>query len=99
MPVEITRQGDGKLVCKFLGRMDTAHCMETEKKVIESIESASKVIYDLEGVDYIASAFLRLCIKTSQTVNQGNFSIINVTPVIKKVFKIAGLAEELNLEA
>ena len=47
MPVEITRQGDGKLVCKFLGRMDTAHCMETEKKVIESIESASKVIYDL----------------------------------------------------
>lgn len=97
MPVECTRHGDGKVVCKFLGRMDTAKCMEIEKKVIDSIAGASKVAFDLDGIDYIASAFLRLCIKASHSVNPGNFSVINVTPAVKKVFKIAGLAEILNL--
>lgn len=97
MPVECIRHSNGSVEFKFLGRMDTVHCMEVEKKVIDSIESASKVVFDLDGVDYIASAFLRLCVNAIHHVNQENFSIVKVTPSVKKVFKIAGLAEKLNL--
>ena len=98
MPVECTRHSDGRAVFKFFGRMDTVHCMEVEKKVVDSIDSAGKVVFDLDGVDYIASAFLRLCVNAVHHVNQDNFSVVNLTPSVKKVFKIAGLAEILNLE-
>jgi len=89
---------DEKLVFTFEGRMDTIKCMTAEKEVIENIDESDLVVFDLKGVDYIASSFLRLCGRASNTVNAGNFSIINVTPPVKKVFKIAGLADRLNIK-
>jgi len=98
MAIECTKDCAGKIVCKFVNRMDTAMCMEAEKEVMKSIEGASAVTFDLAGVEYIASSFLRLCGKASHKVTSDKFSIINVSPAVKKVFKIAGLAERLNLE-
>jgi len=97
MSVECSRLNNGKIVCKFLGRMDTTRCVEAEKIVMDSIDAAEVIVFDLDGVEYIASSFLRLCGKASHKVVDGNFSIVNVTPSVKKVFKIAGLAERLNL--
>ena len=78
--------------------MDTSQCLEAEKEVMKVIDgSVVKIIFDLNGVKYIASSFLRLCGKTSHKMSTGNFSIINADPSIKKVFTIAGLAERLNL--
>lgn len=88
---------NGKLVYKFSGRMDTTRCMDAEKSVVAALNGVTEVIFDLDGVDYIASSFLRLCGKASHKVKPGCFSIINAAPSVKKVFKIAGLAERLNL--
>ncbi len=97
MPVECSKHPDGKIICKFIGRMDTTKCTDAEKEVMGKIDGADNVIFDLDGVEYIASSFLRLCGKASHKVSTGKFSIVNVTPAVKKVFKIAGLAERLNL--
>ena len=97
MPVECIKQQGGKVVCKFSGRMDTTKCLEAERDVMRSIECARSVVFDLDGVEYIASSFLRLCGKASHKVSSGNFSLINVNPAVRKVFTIAGLAERLNL--
>ncbi|MCP4178460.1 MAG: STAS domain-containing protein [bacterium] len=97
MSVECVNEGVGKTICKFDGRMDTTKCMDAERKIMQAIEGANEIVFNLTGVEYIASSFLRLCGKASHKVNSGNFSIINVTPSVKKVFKIAGLAERLNL--
>lgn len=89
---------DGKLVCKFEGRMDTIKCQETESEVMDKVEGHDgQVVFDLGGVDYIASSFLRLCGKVANKVKSENMSIINVTPPVKKVFKISGLATKLNI--
>lgn len=97
MSVECLKHADGKIVCKFLGKMDTSKCADAEKEVMKTIDGAEKIVFDLDGIEYIASSFLRLCGKASHKVNPGNFSIINVTSSVKKVFKIAGLSERLNL--
>ena len=91
-------RNDEKLVFVFDGRMDTIKCMDAEKKVIDNINESLVVVFDLKNVDYIASSFLRLCGRASNVVKPGNFSIINVTPPVKKVFKIAGLADRLNIK-
>ena len=81
-----------ELICSFHERLDTLACSEIEEKLIEMInESQKKVIFDLQGIEYIASAFLRICIKTGKIKGTENFSIVNVTPTVKKVFKIADL--------
>ena len=91
-------QEKGKVVCTFSGVIDTTQCLEAEREVMKVVEGAEKIIFDLSGVEYIASSFLRLCGKASHKVNAENFSIINVTPAVKKVFTVAGLAEKLNLK-
>ena len=93
------------LICQFIGRLDT----NNTSKIVDSIEekiknhtgdtqnAVPKIVFDIEQVDYIASAFIRICIKAVQKAGKTNFSIINATPMIKKTFKIAGLDEELNV--
>lgn len=97
MAVECSKYESGVVVCTFSNYMDTNKCLEAEKDVIKAIDGAEKIVFNLDGVSYIASSFLRLCRNASLKVNTGNFSIINAAPAVKKVFKIAGLAERLNL--
>ena len=97
MAVKCIKDQAGAIVCTFSGRMDTTQCLEAERDVMKSIEGAEKIVFNLYGVEYIASSFLRLCGKASHKVNAGNFSIIKTTPDVRKVFKIAGLTERLNL--
>ena len=97
MPVECIKQQGGKVLCKFSGRMDTKRCLEAEKELMESIDCARNIVFDLDAVEYIDSSFLRICGKAYYKVDAGNFSIINVTPTVRKIFKMTGLAERLNL--
>ncbi|HJO95166.1 MAG TPA: STAS domain-containing protein [Victivallales bacterium] len=86
-----------KTVLKFDKRMDSTKCMDAEDKIMTEIEGANEIVFDLNGVEYIASSFLRLCGKVSYKVGTENFSITNVEPSVKKVFKIAGLDKKLNI--
>lgn len=92
--------------CKFQGRMDTLRsngAMEAFKNDFDGLLSSGvrakelKICFDLSGVDYISSSFLRLCISSTRGIKQANFSIINTAPEIMKVFKIAGLDGLLNV--
>ncbi len=100
----------GILKCHFTGRMDTITCSSEDSLVQTQVAEASKsltaegnpqgalkVIFDLQGVDYIASAFIRICLTVAKALEKGNFSIVNTNPQIKKVFIIAGLDENLNV--
>ncbi|MFC1461062.1 STAS domain-containing protein [Verrucomicrobiota bacterium] len=81
-----------KIVCSFTERMDTGNCMKCEEELYEKIrESKLPVVFDLGKVDYVASMFLRICMRVVSEAEDGNFSIINVRPHVKKVFKISGI--------
>jgi anti-anti-sigma factor len=78
--------------------MDTLACQEYERLIHPKIESAAKAVtFDLAGVGYIASSFLRICLRTAQAVGKENLAISNCAPEIKKVFKIAGLDKQLSI--
>jgi anti-anti-sigma factor len=91
------------LVCRLDGRMDTVMSgMVTEKfnaalnGLINRTE-ALRIVFDITGVDYVASSFLRLSLIAAKGVQKNNFSIINANPQVLKVFKIAGLSSMLNV--
>ncbi len=87
----------------FSGRLDTNVSREIEAQIENEIQKAKNVnpsieiIFDVEDVTFIASAFIRICIKAAKITGKQNFSIINSSPAIKKTFKIAGLDAELNV--
>jgi anti-anti-sigma factor len=85
-------QKNGKLVFQFLGRLDTAECARIEGEVLQKAQADGlPVVFDLAGVQFVASAFLRLCLVVGQKVAGSRLTLVNVSPPIKKVFKIAGL--------
>lgn len=92
------------MFCRFPVKMDTEASMAADGLFLKSLGEASaghgsalKVVFDLENVGYVASAFLRLCLSAAKSVEKGNFSIVNAGPEIMKVYKIAGLDSVLNV--
>jgi len=85
-------QKDGNLVFHFSGRMDTVECTRIESEVVQLAETAGlPVVFDFAGVNFVASALLRLCLVVQKKAAGNQLTLINVSPPIKKVFKIAGL--------
>ncbi|HAH07376.1 MAG TPA: hypothetical protein DCM05_12795 [Elusimicrobia bacterium] len=81
-----------KLVCVFTGKMDTVAAMKLENEVDIQVHQAKKpVVFDLAGVGYISSSFIRICMQTVKTAGQGNFKIVNATDEVKRIFRVAGL--------
>lgn len=81
----------GKFICHFKGEMDTVTAMAIEKDLLDKITAIkTNTIFDFDKVEYIASGFLRICLKAAQVIGKDNFSIINVPPSIGKVLKMAG---------
>jgi anti-anti-sigma factor len=88
---------EGKLVCHFQGPLDTRTCQEIEAELLTKVrEAQSPVVFDLQGVEYVASTFLRLCLMVSKQVGRERFSVVNVHPFVKRVLMIANLSEFLD---
>jgi len=92
--VKFTQQQD-TLTFTFDTRMDSKNSLDTEKNIdrIMHSQSPKKIIFNLKNVEYIASAFLRICITTVKQVGKENFTLTNTQPQIKKIFQISGLEE------
>ena len=56
-----------------------------------------KVVFDLAKVNYISSAFIRLCISAAKSVGERNFCIIKTSPDVRKIFQVARLDKALNV--
>jgi anti-anti-sigma factor len=86
----------------FEGRMDTlavpklTEIIEAEP-AMQNLSPEDKIVFDLNGVDYIASSFIRICVFYAKQAAPGNFSMSNCQPFVKKTFKISGLDEVLNI--
>ena len=87
-----------KLISTFSGKIDSAACTGFESELMKKITEAGKpVVFDLAEVDYIAPSFLRICIHVPKLIGNENFSIINVSPHVKKVFKLVGFDKHLGI--
>ncbi len=92
------------LSCSFEGRMDSPASMQVEKEIEQKLgdllaenKSGLCVRFDLAKVEYIASAFIRICLQTAKQVEKEKFSVCNTNPFVMKIFKMAGLDHELNV--
>ncbi len=90
---------DHEIICTFTGQLNTAVLMQDGPGVEERVAQARDcgVAFDLRGVTFIGSSFLRLCVHTAKAVGAARFSVRNLSPEVKKVFVIAGLDKQLKI--
>ncbi len=93
----IEHHADG-VRCTLEGHIDTVVSQQLDGELATALAEPKPVTLDLSEVTYICSAFLRVCLHTAKSVGEGQFHIIGVTPPIKRVFMMAGLADILGIE-
>lgn len=87
---------DGKMIFTFEFRLDTLTCSGLENGLIAELKNTQvPIVFDIGKVDFVSSAFLRICIIAAKKAGAGNFHVVNAAPQIKKVFKIAGMDQFL----
>ena len=95
----ITKNQDGsKLTVKLEGRLDTMTAPELEKSLADSLDGITELTFDMEGLEYISSAGLRVLLATQKTMNkQGEMKVAHVQEMVIEVFEVTGFNDILTI--
>lgn len=93
------RKEENKLFISLEGKLDTNTSPELDEKINE-LEGIEELYIDLQNVDYISSAGLRVLLSMQKIMNkQGKMVIKNVCENVMDIFEVTGFSEILNIEA
>ena len=95
----IKTKEENKLTFALEGRLDTTTAPQLETELMSYIDGVTELIMDLEKLDYVSSAGLRVLLAAQKTMNkQGTMTIKNVKPEILEIFDVTGFVDILNIE-
>ena len=81
------------------GRLDTLTSPQLEEQLNASLEGVSDLVLDLEKLDYMSSAGLRVLLAAQKRMNQqGSMKVTHVNPIIMEIFEVTGFSEILTIE-
>ena len=84
---------------KVEGRLDTATAPALEEELAEVMDEAEELVFDLEGLEYMSSAGLRILLATQKKMAlKGGMKVVNVNDVIKEILDITGFSDILTIE-
>ncbi len=92
-------QNGSELVVKVIGRVDTVTAPELESQVKESLGEITNLELNLEELEYISSAGLRVILSLQKIMSkQGRLIITNVNETVQDIFEVTGFSEILTIE-
>ena len=96
----ITKNQEGAaLVIALEGRLDTTTAPELEKELKDALPGVTGLTLDLEKLEYISSAGLRVLLAAQKTMSrQGEMKLVNVNEVVREVLDITGFLDIMNVE-
>ena len=94
---KVLNEQSAKLV--VAGRLDTQTAPELEKEIDEVVSNVKELIFDMNGLEYVSSAGLRVILKAQKIMNtKGSMKLIGVNDSIMEVFDITGFLDILTIE-
>ena len=98
--MEVIKKIEGTTVnVSLVGRLDTTTAPQLEAELKTSLNDATDLVFDLEKLEYISSAGLRVLLAAQKVMNkQGTMVIRNANEEIKEVFTITGFSDILTIE-
>ena len=93
------KQNESVLEIALEGRLDTITAPKLEKVLTESLEGVTELIFDLEKLEYISSAGLRVLLMAKKIMyRQGSMKAVHVGDIVREVFDVTGFSEILTIE-
>lgn len=99
MSLKIEKKNEGSTALLLSGRLDTATAPELENEISGILPTAESLVLDMENLEYISSAGLRVILKTHKALEpKGGLKLRNVPESVKEVFDITGFSDFLTVE-
>ncbi|MBO6259711.1 MAG: STAS domain-containing protein [Lachnospiraceae bacterium] len=97
MTISKDRNGS-ELTIALEGRLDTTTAPELAEE-IKSLDGVEKLKFDIEKLEYISSAGLRVLLSAQKVMNkQGSMVVKNASESIKEIFEVTGFDGILTVE-
>ncbi len=97
----IQENNNGVEIFSVKGSLDSNTSPEFETRIYAALESGQrKLILNLEDLEYISSAGIRVMLKTTKDLKRmdGNIVLCDLQDYVREVFDIAGFDGYLNIE-
>ena len=92
-------QNDTKLIIALEGRLDTNTAPQLEAEIKSSLGGITELVFELNGLEYISSAGLRVLLSAQKTMNkQGKMIIHGTSEEIMEIFDVTGFIDILTIE-
>lgn len=92
-------EDEGVFVCIFPASLDTGACEQFGPELLVRLEQTSMpVVFDMSGVEFMASSFLTICLKAAKAVGEERFRMRHVRPMVRKVLDVTGLSHKFVVE-
>ena len=96
MKIDLNKENE-KLIISLEGRLDTNTSPELESEYKKLDEK--NIVLDLEKLNYISSAGLRVLLTMQKEMNKkGSLEIINVCDEVLDIFEVTGFNDILNIK-
>lgn len=80
------------------GRLDTTTAPELEAELKTALDGVTELTMDLEKLEYISSAGLRVLLSTQKIMNkQGGMKVAKVNETVMDVFEVTGFSDILTI--
>ena len=98
--LNINKEIEGSKVCfKLEGRLDTITSPDFESELKASLNGTKELVVDLEKLDYISSAGLRVLLSAQKAMaKQGSMKVVHVNETIMEIFEVTGFSDILTIE-
>ena len=98
MTIEIKKNQE-ETVIELAGRLDTTTAPALDKTINEDIGEIKNLVLNLNGLEYISSAGLRVLLSAQKKMrNIGSMKVTNVCEEVMEVFEMTGFADILTIE-
>ena len=96
MKIDLMKDGK-KLTILMEGRLDSFTAPELDAVITKELNDVDELVLDLENLEYISSAGLRVVLKAQKTMGAGRMTVVHINEVIMEVFEITGFADILTI--
>lgn len=88
-----------ELTLALTGRLDTSTAPELEAVIKQSLDGVTALNIDMEALEYISSAGLRVLLSAQKLMNrQGEMKVSHVNETIMEIFEVTGFSDILTIE-
>ena len=89
-----------KLMVALSGRLDTPAAPGAQKEIMGALCDVTELVYDLENLEYISSAGLRILIASLKEMKakDGTMTLINVSEGVREILDLTGFGLILDIQ-